>query len=219
MQTINRTCYLWTYFALSLCPSSKFVAHPLKRFTLYALQNLNVRGNLAMVWPREGRGNANVSLNMTGTLDDMTTAHIYEVGGWLSGKQFHAVGPIPTRFVLYVPSLCLFLTSFLFQPPLLSTFSTPSPGGPSHVFARPLSQARVSVYVHITHRLLKHPNIIILTKHISTYLRTHDGTLPAAPWTPGPKLTPQLKTFPLAGNFQLQLNNLNNLNKFPTSTQ
>ncbi|EFJ48177.1 hypothetical protein VOLCADRAFT_104871 [Volvox carteri f. nagariensis] len=42
-------------------------------------KSLIVRGSVAMVWPRPGQGPANVTVNMTGALSQMTMAHIHLV--------------------------------------------------------------------------------------------------------------------------------------------
>ncbi len=42
-------------------------------------QSSTARGSLALIWPRQGKGNATVQLNITGGLDQITMAHIYQV--------------------------------------------------------------------------------------------------------------------------------------------
>ncbi|GIL90729.1 hypothetical protein Vretifemale_18491 [Volvox reticuliferus] len=54
-----------------------------------------VRGSMALVWPRPNMGNASVSLNLTGALDQITMAHIRLVGagrGRISGGAFPLFG-------------------------------------------------------------------------------------------------------------------------------
>ncbi|GIL90725.1 hypothetical protein Vretifemale_18491 [Volvox reticuliferus] len=56
-------------------PSTSLAAHQKEMEAVRRLSSV-VRGSMALVWPRPNMGNASVSLNLTGALDQITMAHI-----------------------------------------------------------------------------------------------------------------------------------------------